>query len=190
MSRLETAAKPILTPLILGQAAVISGNSARIIATWAAMKMMVTEFSRPHEVSSTQQERTHVMEKLEPAPNWNIWIGHVRSSKWRTTYFRSSCLLGILDDSGQPVAPEGSLGKNTQSILIGVGELLLMGVSSGVPGFTFQPPIDAQRHLRKVWPANGGFLWPPGTVFTEGAADLLAVGMNRFTRTLKWKARD
>jgi hypothetical protein len=127
------------------------------------------------------------MEKKEPPSNWAIWIAHVRSSKWRSSYFRSSCLLGILNASGVPVAPEGSLSKNTQSILIGVGELLVLGISSRIPGFTFHPPIDAQRHLRKVWPDNTAFLWPPGTAFSQGAADLLAEGMNRFARTLKWK---
>jgi hypothetical protein len=59
MSRMETAAKPILTPLILGQPAIVSKDEARTVAAWAAMKMMVTEFSIPEDVVSTQQERTH-----------------------------------------------------------------------------------------------------------------------------------
>jgi hypothetical protein len=152
------------------------------------MKMMVTEFSRPHEVCSTQAERDYLRTNLEPPPNWKIWIAHVRGEKWRSAYHRNSSLLGHLNEAGVPVAPDGSLAKNTQSVSLGIGELFFTAISTNLPMAEFNAPRDIKRHIRQIWPAAGGFLWPPGMVFDTSAADLLAMALSRFVTTLKWRS--
>ncbi len=47
MSGLETATKPILRPLMLGEPQHLDRRSQTILATWASLKNMVAEFSSP-----------------------------------------------------------------------------------------------------------------------------------------------
>lgn len=187
MSRLDETIKPILSPLILGQPSVLSEYNLKLISAWITMKMMVTEFSRPHEVCSTQGERTFLMEHLEPPPNWKIWIAHVQGERWQAAYHRNSSLIGYLDESGTPVTNNGCLAKNTQSITLGIGELLFFAISSNVPDLHFHPPVETVPFIRQIWPARKGLLWPPGVVFTELAADLFATSLSRLVTSLKWK---
>jgi len=187
MSRLDERAKPILSPLIMGQPAVLSVESQTVVAAWAAMKMMVSEFSRRIDVSTAQDERTFLMKELRPPPNWKIWIAHTQSEKWRSAYYRNSSMVGRLNEAGVPVAHEGSLRKNTQSISIGIGQLFISAISSNVPGVEFHAPADAKRHIRQIWPAAvGGCFWPPGTIFTTSAADAFAESFSHFMKTLNW----
>jgi hypothetical protein len=44
MSHLDEKAKPLFTPLILGQDAELDQHSQCIVATWLIMKFMVSEF--------------------------------------------------------------------------------------------------------------------------------------------------
>ena len=97
-------------------------------------------------------------------------------------------LLGHINEAGIPVAPEGGTEKNTQSITLGVGELLFIAMSTSVPDLQLNTPIDVQRHIRQIWPIKSGLLWPPGTIFTTDAAHLLAVGLSRATARLEWRA--
>ncbi len=60
MSALETRAKPILIPLMLGQPLVMSSDDQRILARWFALKVMVAEFSEREIIATPQSERDHL----------------------------------------------------------------------------------------------------------------------------------
>ena len=96
MSALETRAKPILIPLMLGQPLVMSSDDQRILARWFALKVMVAEFSEREIIATPQSERDHLRLNDGPPPNWQIWIGHKRGSDWRVKYTRTAMTLGIL----------------------------------------------------------------------------------------------
>ena len=66
MSELDTAVKPILTPLVLDQQTILGKDRQRVLATWIAMKVMVAEHSDPQRVVSTSEDRTFLMKNLSP----------------------------------------------------------------------------------------------------------------------------
>ena len=63
MSRLDNAVKPILTPLILCGPALLDTRAQHLISTWASMKVMVAEHSRPEDVASNREERSGLMDE-------------------------------------------------------------------------------------------------------------------------------
>jgi hypothetical protein len=95
MSKLETQAKPILSPLILGQPSILSADSQRVIATWIVMKFMITEFYNPEVIATPQRNREFLMSNQQPPEGWQIWIAHKRGPDWHTGYFRHAVTLGL-----------------------------------------------------------------------------------------------
>jgi len=110
MSGLDDATQPILTPLILGEPTTLDVDAQQIVAAWLAMKIMVAEFSRPVDVSTTQAERQFLMRERKPPERWKIWLGQLSGEWWRTAYYRHSATIGLASGPTPPVRP---LGKNT-----------------------------------------------------------------------------
>jgi hypothetical protein len=65
MSTIDKGVRALLTPLILGQPAIITPATAKIISTWIAMKLMVAEHSHPEDVSTQQAERDYLRQRRE-----------------------------------------------------------------------------------------------------------------------------
>jgi hypothetical protein len=83
MRRLENSAKPVLVPLMNGEAMRLSIEQQRIVAGWAALKAMVAEHDSVGHVTTSQAERDHLMAtRLPPALGWAIWIGYFGRKHW------------------------------------------------------------------------------------------------------------
>ena len=186
MSALENKVKPILIPLMLGQPLVLSIEDQRILSRWFALKAMVAEFSEPGIIATPQSERNHLMLNDGPPSNWQIWIGHKRGSDWRVKYTRSAMTLGISIEGGPLVPPDGIYAKNSMAVTMGIGELLLYAVATP-PGIGVQLDDILAEPLRRIWPANGGILWPPGKILTDQDCDHVASALDRFSTTLPWQ---
>ena len=83
MSDLQDLAKPIITPLILGERTTLEPQQVEILATWATMTAMVWEFSQPKLIGAAvpQEERTRFKAQPAPLPNWKFWIGRYFTDK-------------------------------------------------------------------------------------------------------------
>lgn len=82
MRRLDEAADPIMTPLILGQEVRLSESDQRIIATWAVLKAMVADHNRVHHTQRKQFKRRH-----RPPMGWSVWIGHYERKSMKEEWF-------------------------------------------------------------------------------------------------------
>jgi hypothetical protein len=69
MSTLETAVKPILTPLIATQPHTLSLNSMDILAKWISLKIMVGEHNHPKDAVTPLEDRLKFKSSLEIPPN-------------------------------------------------------------------------------------------------------------------------
>jgi hypothetical protein len=187
MGSLETKAKPILIPLLLGEATVLGQERQATLAAWICLKAMICECADLDDVASTQADREHLMRTLTPPGTWKIWIGQVNGRSWRSAFSRHAVTLGEIVN-GKPQPPGGSLAKNTQTITFGIGGLFVHIIATTVPEFEFALPYQTLRHLRQIWPYEKGVFWPTGSIFSDGGADYVAGGFERFMKTLKWTA--
>ncbi len=186
MSILETRAKPILIPLMLGEPLVLAPENQRTLARWFTLKVMVAEFSEPEALATQQSERDHLMFKDEPPSNWQIWIGHKRGPDWRVKYTRSAMTLGIAMDDGPLIPPDGDYAKNAKAVTMGIGELLLYAVATP-PGIGVRFDGNLTEPLRRIWPTSGGIVWPPGKILTDRDCNVVASSLDRFSETLPWQ---
>ena len=189
MSRLDSAVKPILSPLILGVSTMLNERSQLILSTWIAMKAMVSEHSRTEDVASDQGERTYLMSDLRPPANYRIWIAAHSATSWRVAYQRHAATLGYLDGEGMAQSPDRSLLKNSQSLTLGIGKLLINVVSSRVPDLKFAFLDTAiGRAMHRIQPYARNATWPPPQILTQAQADHVAFAFDRYTDTLKWRS--
>jgi hypothetical protein len=179
MSRLDENVKPILTPLVCGQALVIDSQSQAILAAWVAMKVMIIEFDEPSVVLSSQVHRTKLMNSLEVPDGWQIWLGHCQGLPWKQRLVRNSASWAFTDD-----AMDGAPIPNTKSFSLGIGELFVQVLITAINGLYFTPPPDAARFLRPVWPHDADTRWPPGATLKTVDCDILAEMMDRTARAL------
>jgi hypothetical protein len=189
MSRQDNEIKPILSPLILCQPVVVDEAAQLKLATWIAMKALVAEQSRPEDVASIQPERSALMAGLKPPANWQIWIARQTGILWRVGYQRRASTLGYLDGEGIAQSPDGTLAKNTQSMTIGIGQLLINVVSTRVPELRFSfrdTPIG--RAMHRIHPYQRDLSWPPEQVLDGARSDQVAMAFDRYCDTLKWRA--
>jgi hypothetical protein len=70
MRGIENAANPIMTPLIRGDAALLSPADQTTIATWAVLKAMVV-----HHEFIPRKMRKKFATTRHPSPEWSVWIG-------------------------------------------------------------------------------------------------------------------
>jgi len=183
MSALETKAEPLLTPLILGETTTIEPEQQKVVATWLAMKGMVAEFTRPVDVTTTQEERSLLMNELKPPDHWRIYIAKQSGNWWRTAYYRHTASLSVVRSPIKPVRP---FGKNAQSVTIGIGALLAHIVSAPA-GIDFNLPAEVRRNVWPIWPTGDQIIWPPPVALNDTDAQTLATAMERtLSATMRW----
>lgn len=184
MSRLETKAMPILTPLLLGQPFVLGKYHQEVLATWIAMKLMVCEFSVPEDVVTPPLERSLLMGRRLPSDITTIWIGYYQGSFWSSAYERHAALLGWGNASGPLPVPNDALAKNIQSQTLGIGRLLIQTISTTLGGLDFNSPKLPNNPLRQVWPYERNIVWPTGQAISDPQVRVVASGLDQFTQRL------
>lgn len=189
MSRLDTAAKPLIKPFLSGSQVALSKEAQKTVATWLAMKAMVTEFSDRNSVVSTQAERTFLMEHKAPPDNWKVWIGRHSSPYWTNQFCRGTLKAVFFSKDGTPLPPADSgFANNTQTITLGFGRMLAVLFSSTLVGITFDPPREAEAHLVRIWPYERGLLWPPLVTLNDLQCNVIATAMDRAWEGRPWAA--
>jgi hypothetical protein len=73
MAKLEEAAKPILLPLILGQARVLNETESEILTRWALKTAMVLEFTHPKGLAIPPTDRRRLRQGHLPE-HAQVWI--------------------------------------------------------------------------------------------------------------------
>jgi hypothetical protein len=187
MSTLETNVKPILTPLVLDQHAILSADRQRVLAAWIATKVMVAEHDDPLRVVSTQSDRTFLMDHLAPPPTWKIWMGRQSGRGWYMRYWRNSVTIASADDDGKPIMPlSGPVAKNTQLVTIGMGYVFFHVFSSSNPDMLARVNYPNKVALFRIHPFDSGFFWPPRVVVRDDHIGMLTRNFDRFLDGLPW----
>jgi hypothetical protein len=147
MSRLETAAKPILTELILGRRCHLDSRAQTSIAAWTMMTSITAEYTDVPTQCIPAEDRHFLMANGKPHVGWRVWIGRYRGDDWKQRYSHWGNKLGFY-------TPTGVDWHGFQTSVFVVGELLLYAASSTdvslLAGFH---PIQDDA-LAMIWPPS------------------------------------
>lgn len=182
MGKIEEAAKPILTPLILGQPATLDVIAQNRIASWVALKVLTLEHNDKEKVIAPKELREKFMaERL--APNgMRIWIGKCIADAWRSTVFWHVSTIST-SDSYRPSGP------NIQSITLGAGQLIIHVVHCTAADLEFDLQGGPEGFLFQVSPVKSPLLqWPPPLLLGTKEAAHLAQMLGRLSESpnVKW----
>lgn len=165
MSALENTTKPILRPLIKGQACPLTPEIQKVLATWAAKTVMAAEHVDPTQAVVTQAERDELKNNLAPPlRGWHIWIAPYSGQDWRD--------LGLYQHMGKITAPDPATGKPSdhyiQWTVIGLGQLIIFILNTDWP--RIWDGLDEMNfgNIPKIWPPkNDAISWPPPFILND-----------------------
>jgi hypothetical protein len=168
MSGLETAAEPILIPLIAMKPnnLELSPSQQTILAQWIALKTLVAEHSSDTYVTPQSPRTAFMGDRTIPA-NFRIRIGlHADPAWFGTGYRRQSITLAFRPSMRRPL--DGPI-KNVQTLTFSMGRLLVHVMSSEVPEFDMDNIFNVTPRMARLWPATDKpITWPTPVIGMNG----------------------
>jgi hypothetical protein len=175
MSRLETAAKPHIESMLKGQLTLIDEDAAKIVADWITLKMMVWEHTDPRASVFTRAQTVAFSHRKNLPENVTIWL--FRSTDVYLSARVIRAFTGLFTTTVVPLHLRET--ANTQTVLFGVGELLIYFIHSQLPEFGLGEfrAVDAV----KLWPLSRREIsWPPVNRLTSDEGQHVAETLHRF----------
>ena len=166
MNDLEVAARPFLTPLIVGKPVLLTVQHQRSLAEWIALKVILLEQSNKSQVVVTQVERTAFYESRTIPANMRVRLAICGEGGWRTATVRMSNWISPLSRFTGVKS-----GMNIQVSTIGAGDLLIHASVCNAPGFDIDEVVPVNKRIYRLWPLSGDELnWPYKQGFLNSAS--------------------
>lgn len=179
MSRLQSAVKPRLEPIVHGGWRELGPGDQKILATWAVMFTMVLELAHEDTNAHTFEQRNEFALDPKPPRNWLIWIGNAR--EYPLDFWHYAWRF-----SPDPKTANASTKLNIQTTTFAVGETFFHAFSHSEPLFDgdqlnlFKPAQFALDHrVTWLWPINSYPLPRPPRYLTAVEIDAVAKSMVR-----------
>jgi hypothetical protein len=180
MSGLESGAKRVLTPFILGEPGEIATADAGAIAAWvqktALVAMLVSseeERARGHGVPPAEYRELYaVRDDKTPLSASRFWIGRYEPGR-RSAAVRVTPLVvsaSGIDRSETAEGPDGYL------MTVILGQLLLLGVRFTTP--LLEVSMATKLGLPVLWPSADAIRWPSGSALTDAGFFRFVDGRN------------
>jgi hypothetical protein len=184
MSEFESASKPVLTPFILGLAAVLDDHVRAVLNAWLTLRHMIMEHTSVGKDRWFRREEHYAFANLDedaslsPMPGGHIWIGRFDTHQQLTT----SLTIQNLTLHSLPLTD----GYDMQVITGIVGRLAFQSVVGRWPPDRELAPDSPDiagwdDALVPIWPdySDVDFTWPPRKSIGD---DALEPFHNRFAR--------
>jgi hypothetical protein len=173
MGRLQEKAKPLLLKLVKGEEIRLTVYDQRLLATWATMTTMTSEYIQPLTVAVSARDRERFYKNRNPLKLWRIWIGNFHRGDWKPYRVHHAWPVKTRVRSNSEFSANAP--PNTQTTTIVFGALYLHVASSDVPDairrMTF-PHEVTDMILKQIWPSRFGTLrWPPRRTMPDTDAD-------------------
>ncbi|MGH3688652.1 MAG: hypothetical protein ACRDT7_00720 [Microbacterium sp.] len=161
MSRLETEAQRILTPLILGTPGQIDAEDLETVALWAhktalTALMVSSQDERDDGHGVTAEEYHSLYQAQAPLPWSTFWIGRRENiGSWGVRVTPMAVTVGgvTIED-----IPQGYV------MTVTVGELVIHGLRFTSPELAVH--VDTDFEMPTFWPPERPVIWPAGTTVT------------------------
>lgn len=168
MCDLEGVAKPLLTPLILGDAADLSKHDQKLIAFWAAKTAMMLQFIHPVDLRGIPAAHyQYVYDQRQALPSMRVWISAASDHFYRTSHYMRAYRLPGANPPWLRPPPGERTPPNAYTAVMVVGHMILSLVGWTIPEWDFSvAPDDRWASARQcIWPPRpGGWSWPPDAV--------------------------
>jgi hypothetical protein len=172
MRRLENACKPIMMPLILGQPSRLNPDQQAMIATWAVLKAIISEYGESVRAIPHHSQRKYLKNRIRPPINWAVWIGSYARQNWKAEWVSRPFLLlptVLAKRRSSPHATHFNSHVTTQVI----GKLFIHVAHTPMPTFIerwrFAPPQGGA--LFRIWPRPAfSIKWPARALTDNDAA--------------------
>lgn len=171
MSRIQERAKPVLIPLIRGEACALDAEAQRIVAGWAALLVIIDEYTHRDWVSVPALDRAWLKRSALAPPNWLIWAGRFVAPDGESRMSRSVLPIVSNADFIKLAGRGGPRVFNGQTSTFLVGQLLIHTLSAPRRlRFTLDPTLELK--LRLICPPRRRAEWPPGALTEREYTDL------------------
>jgi hypothetical protein len=176
MSNLESVARRVLTPFILGNPGSISKEDTAAIAAWvqktALVGMLVSsedERAAGYGVPQDEYWNLYILQQSgEPLPSSQVWIGHYQGEQRLSSIWVTPMVINI-DGHAEPEIPQG------YAVTIVLGELLFHGIRFTTPGLYFAH--NAPAGFVAVWPYAAPVAWPSQPLVDDARFVRLSKGL-------------
>jgi hypothetical protein len=180
MEDIERAARPILTPLLRGEGAVLTPKAQQIIAVWSALRAIICEKSdAPTAIIPAEAIKQLYLTKTLHPWLWKIWIGHYAGTQWsisaRYTHSAAKFFVNVTTQHGISYRDTGYLQTST----FGIGKLYIHAFCSTIPAIYSFDTYRSYR-LHSILPAaNADVTWPPACPINDVDAHDIAFNLKR-----------
>jgi hypothetical protein len=175
ISALETEVKPILTPLIRGEAIILNAAARQTLSEWDCDERLVAEHNAhsgsPADPIFDQNARNEFRLNRTIPQGFRIWIGTHNGTKWRSAIFRHCVGLMPLGTT----LPPHPRPKNVQTVTFGLGSLLIQIFATTTPANNRIEFDGLTPAFRLLWPLiETSIAWRPFYILTDNDGDRVA----------------
>jgi hypothetical protein len=160
LSQIEGTAKPVITPLILGEPRRLPDDDQALIAAWTCKTALVSLLVSSDEarftgygVPPTEYTALYAQrDRIEPLPFSQYWIGSYTGSRRGTSLWVTPFVIEVIGAGTTPDIPSG------YAMTLALGKLLVQGVRFTTPAL--QVELTTEWGFLDIWPPQGTIPWP------------------------------
>jgi hypothetical protein len=165
MSGLETAAEPIMQPLLLSQQTRLFEKDCETIATWAILKSTVVHNKWVHHT-----RRKFLMRARKPPKDWGVWIANYQRQTWEGEWL--SWPVSVRTDAEKLAKKPSAYNAHItiqmiKNLYIHVTNLPYQDFATK---FRFTRPDGSSLGVVRIWPFDGtSIVWPQKPLLDDDA---------------------
>lgn len=160
LSELEGAPKPIIAPLIRGEARRLPYEDQALIAAWTCKTALVSLLMSSDEaraggygVPPTEYAALYAQRnRMEPLPFSQYWIGSFTGDRRTSSIWITPFVIEVVGTDSPPDIPSGYV------MTLVLGALLVQGVRFTAPAL--QVELTTEWGFLEIWPPQDTFPWP------------------------------
>jgi hypothetical protein len=168
MSQLESAAQPLVTPMLQGIATELTPDAQEVLARWAFKTSSMVQYMRSPVVPVPSERLDWLRKEAEPPTKAWVALG-----KYNGGTFASWCFHKGILWRGEGTEPKTARG---QLVTLSLGQLVIQSVAwQGDLDLSVKLSEGQRRYLLQIWPRTASIIlkWPP----TYGLRDEELVGI-------------
>lgn len=165
MSRLDTAAEPLMKPLILSEGTRLFERDCQTIATWAVLKSMIVHNKWVHHT-----RRKFLKRAMMPPKDWGVWIANYQRQAWEGEWL--SWPVSVRADAEKSAKRPSAYNAHVtiqmiKNLYIHVTNLPYEDFATK---FRFKRPDGSSLGVIRIWPFDGpSIVWPQKPLLDDDA---------------------
>lgn len=170
INHIDDDAKYVATPLIQGNATVITPAMQKVLANWFIKMAMVGDSRNRKRSVVIQPHRDWLKDQKEPPSGYEVWVSSYEGTDWGDLGFYQNG--GHLDFT--PVAGPGKeFSGYAQTSFFGLGKMVALVVATDLANVRFEIG-GVEAFLRRIWPVRDPINWPTSPVMQDNQASATA----------------